>query len=604
MAPIFAAADIQSIIAAFPPPQPSSKQATLLRSVSGERLLNSRKVLNRLDKILASSPERLPVHQLSSLLGIKDAIPLLETAPFVYSRNRSSLIPIAEQKRILNAVHNATERDFIEIGDFSRTHDIELQSLRQCMSTSEYSTAVHHAEDGKYYAYQPARKDEVRRDIQALISNTRPQKCNISNEYRRIPSAVMTWIVDFPLDNVSFEVGQNGLVAIPAEYHEYRTQSEKAARDSRHQKCLADLSVHGFAVLYDYGDISERLIDYEKNGPSGDLVRFSATDGTRVIAMKRSHRLAEELVTRLTKMIVSDRWQSNSEDRPHRITTSDLLSGIGGRSDTELGLVNNATNLRRLATLVVSSDSFEKVFLPAANTHGKSLQASEKADWNTILLEEIRYPFQLYRNSLEFFTNADSALKETHTQQILLAFQQNHLQPALEHLKGKRLLLKSSRSTAMRSLISLNAKPLELASFEPAFQTLLQDQRLNTSISNKQLCQSKLIVLCKKVDQIASSSNAAWTLQNVIWILLSHVAQQQGAEALFASAGKDTTKMLRLYERLVASTGSSEQTKAAGVESVKLIERFKKGTVAKSLEESDWAEIRNLASDMLAVMET
>ena len=80
MAPIFASPDIASIVAAFPPPEPTKGQASLVRSTSGEKLYNSQKVLARFESLLEASKDRIPISNLASILGIRDSDWLL--APY------------------------------------------------------------------------------------------------------------------------------------------------------------------------------------------------------------------------------------------------------------------------------------------------------------------------------------------------------------------------------------------------------------------------------------------------------------------------------------------------------------------------------------------
>ena len=126
MAPIFAAPDIASIVAAFPPPEPTKGQASLVRSTSGEKLYNSQNVLARFESLLEASKDRISISNLASILGIRDADWLLAPyhGPLSYSQDGRMLIPNIELRRILDSLVEATDQGFVDTLNWSAKHDI------------------------------------------------------------------------------------------------------------------------------------------------------------------------------------------------------------------------------------------------------------------------------------------------------------------------------------------------------------------------------------------------------------------------------------------------------------------------------------------------
>ena len=95
MPPIFASSDVALLVQAFPTPTPTRDHASLVKSRSGDNLLNSRTILGRFNNLLESRHERIRRSDLPSLLGIEKTEWLFDCydGAVRLSKDKQSIVP-------------------------------------------------------------------------------------------------------------------------------------------------------------------------------------------------------------------------------------------------------------------------------------------------------------------------------------------------------------------------------------------------------------------------------------------------------------------------------------------------------------------------------
>ena len=238
MASLFASPDIAALVAAFPPPLPTRNQPSLVRSNSGNGLLNSSTVLDRFRTLLETEPNRLRKADLPHRFGIERIDWLLEcydSLPRIrWSRDGGSLIPEPVWKRLINDLTIRCSKNFIGIKSYAKAENIEdLSAEDQARLIEGYSLEAispqlgRHDETQDFDAYLASKKlvEKTRAEIQSSMAGPSDENVNISRIYSTIPTTVLKQLVKeiIPIDQLEFE-GED-FIFVPASY--YSTKEER-----------------------------------------------------------------------------------------------------------------------------------------------------------------------------------------------------------------------------------------------------------------------------------------------------------------------------------------------------------------------------------------
>jgi glutamyl/glutaminyl-tRNA synthetase len=557
MAPIFASPDIAAIIAAFPPPEPTKGQASLVRSASGEKLYNSQKVLARFETLLETSKDRIPINSLASLLGIRDSDWLLAPyhGPLTYSQDGRTLIPNIELRSILDALVEATDRGFVDTSNWSAKHDIHKDSLQSALDreAETYGTQeiqCHSPRPGKRYMFRQSNLGSTQAAVEQAIRDARPEKCDLSSRLSDIPVDLLDWTarsvarsqdLDGDIDFINGKV-----IFTPSEYHSANQQKLEEARKKKIDQAIEDAENEGFTYLSDSNDqsiksgVSARI---SRAGIAGRLRVLDLDDESLVVATQSSFDQAlKDLVDAAVKQTTL-LWNKHTDEPP---------------SDTQI--LSNLAATKPLAAHILNSNH-RITISSAVHTTFSTLSATDRFDYVEVAQLRIISPIILHAASLDAVS--DDALKsrlDTYATEILKT---DILPAAIQHLRTSNLLQRDkSRTKDMEKFSLAISSAQSLADISSSSAKLCRKQKID-SPTPAQLREAKLQALRTKLESMNRKRPAmrgSDVLQNTLWILLCAAVQKQSEQdVLVVSSGKDTTRMIKFYQGL--SGGNSDHAK-------------------------------------------
>jgi glutamyl/glutaminyl-tRNA synthetase len=551
--PIIASPDIAAIIAAFPPPEPTKGQASLVRSASGERLYNSQKVLARFESLLETSKDRIPINNLASILGIRDADWLLAPyhGPLTYSRDGRTLIPNLELRNILDALVEATNQGFIDTLNWSAKHDIHKDSLQSALDreAETYGTQeiqCHSPRPGKRFFYRQSNLGSTKAAVEEAIRNARPEKCDLSSRLPDIPVDLLDWTarsvansqgLDGDIDFINGKV-----IFTPSEYHSANQQKLEEARKKKIDQAIEDAENEGFTYLSDSNDQSI------KSGVSARINRANIAGKLRVLDLDdeslvvATHASFDEALRDLVDAAVNQTtllWNRNTDEPP---------------SDSQI--LSNLAATKPLATHILNSNH-RITISSAVHTTFSTLSATDRFDFVEIAQLRLISPITLHAASLE--SVADDALKSRLDAYATEILKTDILPAAIQHLRASNLLQRDkSRPKDIEKFSLAISSAQSLADISSSSAKLCRKQKIDAPTS-AQLRDAKLQAVRTRVENMKRKRPAmrgSDVLQNTIWILLcAAVHKQSGQDVLFVSSGKDTTRMVKFYQGLVGSDG-------------------------------------------------
>jgi hypothetical protein len=557
MAPIFASPDIAAIIAAFPPPEPTKGQASLVRSASGEKLYNSQKVLARFETLLETSKDRIPINSLASLLGIRDSDWLLAPyhGPLTYSQDGRTLIPNIELRSILDALVEATDRGFVDTSNWSAKHDIHKDSLQSALDreAETYGTQeiqCHSPRPGKRYMFRQSNLGSTQAAVEQAIRDARPEKCDLSSRLSDIPVDLLDWTarsvarsqdLDGDIDFINGKV-----IFTPSEYHSANQQKLEEARKKKIDQAIEDAENEGFTYLSDSNDqsiksgVSARI---SRAGIAGKLRVLDLDDESLVVATQSSFDQAlKDLVDAAVKQTTL-LWNKHTDEPP---------------SDTQI--LSNLAATKPLAAHILNSNH-RITISSAVHTTFSTLSATDRFDYVEVAQLRIISPIILHAASLDVVS--EDALKsrlDTYATEILKT---DILPAAIQHLRTSNLLQRDkSRTKDMEKFSLAISSAQSLADIGSSSAKLCRKQKIDSPTS-AQLREAKLQALRTKLESMNRKRPAmrgSDVLQNTLWILLCAAVQKQSEQdVLVVSSGKDTTRMIKFYQGL--SGGNSDHAK-------------------------------------------
>lgn len=550
MAPIFASPDVAALIAAFPPPEPTKGQASLVRSASGEKLYNSQKVLARFEELLETSKARIPISNLASILGIRDSDWLLAPyhGPLSYSQDGRTLIPNIELRSILDSLVEATDQGFIDTSNWSAKHDIHKDSLQSALDREAETQEIqcHSPRPGKRYMFRQSNLDSTKAAVEEAIRDARPEKCDLSSRLPKIPVHLLDWTArsvtrSQDLDgDVDFINGK--VIFTPSEYHSANQQKLEEARKQKINQAIEDAENEGFTYL---SDSNEQSV---KSGVSARISRPDIAGKLRVLDLDDeslvvvTHSSFDEALKDLTDAAVKQTelsWNKHTDDPP---------------SDAQI--LSNLAATKPLATHILNSNH-RITITSAVHTTFSTLSATDRFDFIEATQTRIVASIMLHAASLD--TVSDDALKarlEAYTTEILKT---DIIPAATQYLRTSNLLQRDkSRTKDIEKFSVAISSAQSLADLSSSSAKLCRKQKIDTP-SAPQLREAKLQVARQKIESMnrrRPAMRGSDVLQNTLWILLSAaVHKSSGQDVLFVSSGKDTTRMIKLYQSFPGSDG-------------------------------------------------
>ncbi|KAK5113146.1 hypothetical protein LTR85_010964 [Meristemomyces frigidus] len=574
MASIFASADIAVLVAAFPPPTPTRSQPSLVRSLSGNNLKDSRKVLARFKALLETAPSRIRLTDLPSRLGVAATDWLFDyyDGPLCHGANES-LVPRPVADGILDDIRRQLQDTVLSRA--SLLFDIELsgQSLDTLLASApdhnENLEFIDHTSGGKRYLYSRSYAARLVNGIQSTIVDKQSEGIDLTQRYPDVPNALLKSLADSAVhgtagDQGRFEVMSGRVVFVPHGYAASLEGKNRVTRERQVQELADRLRDKGYCPVSTETEDGTEMVQAVKSRIEGQLgetvVEITATD-SRAVLLVQPKELAEAKDTlKLTAPQESARVWHERDGSSSTLALQDAVI----RS-----LVRQVTS--EVALMLLRSTYREEVESVIANSFTK-LEAEDQARFSQA---QLLAPIMLYANGIA--TVSEPILKQHLEEYLGEHFRREAVPAFVTSLRESRLLLDKSRKRDVEKMQAACAEAKTLADIHAAVAKLAKKQKLGLPDAEL-LSRFKQQTLQQKARAMKKMARGSDLLQNLIWILLAQVS-----EGLFMSSGKDTTRMIRHYQ----SVGD--------VESASKLEAWRDMLKAGKEKREDLEEMREMA---------
>lgn len=581
MPTIFATADLAALVAAFPPPSPTRGHSSLVRGSSDHRFYNSDNVLARFRALLQTSPSRIRLHDLPSRLDIASTDWLLDAQgqSLCYSKDSQSLVPDPERQAIFDSLHGVLNEGAVDITAFASEKDIALLSIRAQINELLTSGSLQDHRDGasscsgpvgkNHYIYTPVWRDKIQARIRSTVADG-AERISLSQS-----------IVDVPLDLLqSFAVSaldDQGKIKTENDEVIFEPEGLLVAQESKQQSTLQEqlvvlsqqLQAEQYCRVGDttHGVTLEALRAFREHGTiEVELINTGEGDG---IAM--SHSTVNSHIQQLVasaKQRTTCRWHSRKEAEGIVSTQSAVLDSLEQESESFLDHA------------LLSSDKYRQELETTVKTAVENLEREEKASFDHQVTDALLVPVQLYAAGIAIAS--DETLRQ-HLEDFLGDHFRLDVVPAMfVVMRDQRLLLDKSRLREMEKMRQACAEAKTLSDIHSAVMRCVKKLKIPAP-SAEVRSQLKQQTLERNVKLMQKMPRGSDVLQNLIWVLLA-----QKSEGLFMSPGKDTTRMIRLYQTV------------GDAESGKQIEQWRDMLKAGKESKSDLQAMRDVAARAVA----
>ncbi|KAK5164387.1 uncharacterized protein LTR77_010083 [Saxophila tyrrhenica] len=526
MPSIFGPEDIAALIAAFPPPLPTKDQPSLVRSTSGDKLLDSRHVQQQFRSLLESENQRIKLSDLPGRLGVKDYTWLLDDELVHYSKNRSSIVPQSEIKKITEDLRERVKTEFVLLERFSSSATISYDSLYVLARPLRLITGA--SERHQMYAGSEALVAETDEKIKQAASGAEVEKVDLTALLPDLPSPVLLELAKRALGGADGQVVQESagskVAFIPATYEKLSQDKQAAEFDARAKDLLTLLETDGFyeGPSGEYSEGDQAQMWCAERYPDTSFVKVLVGD-KRVVILKPSLDLALEEMKMSAAEVVK-----NDSAMKHRTLDTTVQEALIEKS-------NNSP----LAELILRAE-YKKQIERALQD---SIQQRERSSFEQLLQTRVLAPLQLYIVGTESIKDPD--LRQRIDDRVADHFRKDVLETFDQDIRERGLLKQDNRRAKdldrtlksrdlAKTLVELNASILAFAKKQKISQP-----------GQGQVAGVKRAHLDQKAQAISKMTRPSDLLQNVIWILLACKS-----DGLFMSSGKDTSRMIKQY-RLV-----------------------------------------------------
>ncbi|KAK0846598.1 hypothetical protein LTS02_014840 [Friedmanniomyces endolithicus] len=561
MAAIFASPDMAALVAAFAPPSPTKEQSSLVRSKSGDHLVDSHIVLKQLRTLLETSPSRIRLSDLPSRLGINGKIDWLLAcydAPVYYSRAGQSLLSYPEVDRILEDLLDQSNDNVIDATSFATGLDISDVTLRDLLSQDRYGS-IHWWQDVESPAKQYLYREDLASAVDHCIRSFAPAQWAEGKDLsQRFPSAPTRLLLDLAkqldIDGYparKWEVLKDRTV-FAAEQHGADLESDLAeARKAERQRCADELRHHGFTRVVNTASppdgantkdflamiekVKELLLTDSTNGHRpADLVEIPLVDvgvgSACVLAVQASLDEASEGLRLIVLQEAARIWHAREGNEGSPKLRALTLRCLVDELTTELPkLLLQSSHLSTVESII--------------DNKLEHLQAQDDSRYQSLLTERLLAPLTLYAAGMA--TVKDETLKQ-HLEEFLGDHFRREVVPSLTAaLQDERLILDRSRRKDHEKFQHSIADAKTCFDISSAVTKLARKQKLPYPPNNTALQIIKSQTLRSTLKTMRKLPRASDILQNLVWVLLACATN-----GLYMSAGKDTTRMIRQYQAI------------------------------------------------------
>jgi hypothetical protein len=557
---IFTSDDILDLVNSFESSKSWNKtdeEPPLIRNTSSSYLFTTQTLTNRLSQVLSESDRKtsLSKTKVAQILDIDtEGLEILLRSPAceVKFDQRGNILPGALLKGIKSSLQDLINTRIVDLNKFAREHDLDLHVLK-ALVWDELPSWITLAMDGTspkldelYYSAEAGKRLHHILSTHVKSADSTSSKTDITalpefSEYA-IEIVRAVWNDgDGKEPRGMFVVEGGHVVYVPDGFVQAEERRRREIIDAHIGEILAVVAREDFCVL-EAGDAVLRDAIASK---AGEEVAFISTleqdakSGKRVqtkekVYVVRSAALEDSLakLKYLLNEVTRTRWASGER----KFDLGEMMRGLKPGK----GQVPSP-----LDQVIISSGSYSSELEAQLRTTAAACEAADHETYIQLLIDRLLIPVQLYSSGLDIVH--DESLKAR-----LSTYATSHLLSETDSLaadfKTQNLLtgprerdFTKFRSTAAAEISALPA--LQTAATKLAKKAKWDAQP--PSATRTREIKTKILQRTAHAMKPSSTARPSDVLQHALWILLG-VAN----EGVFISAGKDTSRMIALYESI------------------------------------------------------
>lgn len=562
---IFTSADIATLVANFQPVS-FEDRPLLVRSKSGDSLVQFEKGLSKLEHLLEEGNDRLEKLKIPTLLGVQDgaekAMYARLSKPLCESKDRRFLIPRSETSKVMKTMRRKATEGFVDLSTLATEQDITQESLRQLIDVSEWNDFREFDDGFRTFLCSSKVVESVKAEIRDAIGSSGTEICEL-------PSVVADEVPFLPLKKLASEVvsDMGGEIRLEGDHINYVPANYSAAvearlrqlRDDRITEFVHHLDRHGYCVVYPevmeefesaFGndeDVAESVKRrFQKSSPHDmNLQTITVSDVPRKTT-KTPQGLVETTVLVTPAALEQELNAMKSAVSCHAVSVWRQGERILNPGAVVKTLTPDAFSVARkseLAKMLFRSE-YAREMEAVARRQLEDLEKEEQGKLAQLVEARLVIPLQLYTAGIDGIT--DATLKQ-HLEDFMADHFCREVIPYMVQAAREQKLLRA-KEKEIEKFKQTCIETKTLADLQNAVAKL--SRKLKLESPNADLVQKvKLRTLQTAVKSMQKMTRGSDVLQNLIWVLLA-----QQTQGMFMSSGKDTSRMIKLVE----ATGSSE----------------------------------------------
>lgn len=602
MTSLFASPDIAALVAAFPPPLPTRSQPSLVRSHSGNNLVNSEAILRGFRTLLENEPQKIKLADLPRRLDISNADWILDCydgEPRIrWSRQKTSIVPDPEWRTILEKLSSECDNFEVSAESFAKENDIEAfgQHDLKALKESHNLTPLPFNSDATKSIAGPTLMDKIRQEINSAITNSNDGKVDLLRLFRSHSYTILSEVAKELIPPDQLEIGRRSIVYTPPGFSSAQAKKVQADREARLQALMETFENDDYVQIrihYKADDVDADEIRKRYTGLHADVEAPTILDTENaaklVILPSLLDRTMREMKD-ITRAVVS-----NSNTSVPVLLGENFESDIASKSDQP-----------ELATQILKNKScFEQV----SSTLQEALaqRETERHEYFGVMCRRELFALaQLYAAGVELVT--DPKLKQSLNEYTCSYFKDEVIPAFVKTAREQELLSDKAKAKESDKLLERSKESKGLEDLVGTLGKFAKKVKLDLPTENDRRQLRNEILEKKALKEMPKMSRGSDVLQNLTWILLSAacersttsaddtettngdgISQPDSTLALFMSPGKDTGRMIKQYSTLAPEDTETSEKLAAWREKLK----------AGSESKEDLEEMRVLAKEIV-----
>jgi len=568
--PVFTNKDLERLLHLLPPLiSKDSERPFLLKTVSGDRLIRSDTATTRLEEILRTTEDAIPVSNLSTILNIQDPQPLLEDKRLniIHSGDLRNLFPEPVQRDILQKLEAECETTFVPILEKASKLGIRLDDLRNLVQRRQSLTLLDIA--GQQWITSKLHLQDVDGRLRKTLHEAQDAAVDVrlDSEKFQAPPRILEHLSDAALsEQTSRSTGTvilqgRGIHFTPESVLEQKASQVKKQHEDLIQRISNEVQLKGYCIqTKDSSTANSTLMaDIVTNHQQKHDICLETLDNRSSICFITPAHLSSK-----TQALSSEANKLANKSYIER----DLDTDITFNQELIQALVASSETPELSSIILAKPSTSHSISTDFASTIS-SLQSETQTTYQAALRTRILALTTLYSTSLALSAHASDASLPEKLSAYLHSYLQTDLLPSAltTLLTPSTVPSKATHAELLRCQTSIS-EAANVPDIETALRRLARRTKVDTLFSNDELHSLKQDILEAKIKGMNAMKRESDVLQNLIWVLLATVpftALQAGQgstdekkEASWVSSGKDTTRMIKFYRQAALAVGQGQ----------------------------------------------